>query len=53
MKEAEAAPERLLAVTCGCPGVVDYERGVVIFAPNLAGWSHVAVRDIRIIEGLE
>ena len=46
MKEAEAPPERLLAVTCGAPGVVDYERGVVILAPNLVGWSNVAVRDI-------
>ena len=46
MKETEAPPERLLAVTCGAPGVVDYERGVVILAPNLVGWSNVAVRDI-------
>jgi glucokinase len=46
MKETEAPPERLLAVTCGAPGVVDYDRGVVILAPNLVGWSNVAVRDI-------
>ena len=46
MKEAEAPADRLLAVTCGVPGSVDYERGVVILAPNLVGWSNVAVREV-------
>jgi glucokinase len=46
MKEAEAPAERLLALTCGVPGSVDYERGVVILAPNLVGWSNVAVREV-------
>jgi predicted NBD/HSP70 family sugar kinase len=45
MKDAEAPVEKLLAVAVGCPGVVDYGRGVVGFAPNLSGWSNVAVRD--------
>ena len=46
MKDVEAPEDRLLAVAVGCPGVVDYARGVVGFAPNLSGWSNVSVRDI-------
>jgi len=46
MREAGAPPERLLAVTAGAPGVVDYERGMVLLAPNLDGWSNVPVREI-------
>jgi glucokinase len=46
MKDVEAPEDKLLAVAVGCPGVVDYARGVVGFAPNLNGWSNVSVRDI-------
>ena len=46
MREVDAPPERLLAVAAGVPGVVDYERGVVMLAPNLSGWENVAMRDI-------
>ena len=45
MCEAGAPPDRLLAVGAGAPGVVDVNRGVVVLAPNLAGWSNVPMRD--------
>jgi glucokinase len=48
----EESAEKLLAVAVGVPGVVDYNRGVVPLAPNLNGWTNVAVRDTleRILE---
>jgi predicted NBD/HSP70 family sugar kinase len=52
MREEAAPSDKLLAVAVGVPGVVDYDRGVVPLAPNLNGWTNVAVRDIleRILE---
>ena len=52
MREEAAPSDKLLAVAVGVPGVVDYDRGVVTLAPNLSGWTNVAVRDIleRILE---
>jgi predicted NBD/HSP70 family sugar kinase len=52
MREEEAPSDKLLAVAVGVPGVVDYDRGVVPLAPNLSGWTNVAVRDIleRLLE---
>lgn len=46
MSDAEAPLERLLVVGAGAPGVVDTDTGTVSFAPNLKGWSNVAMRDI-------
>lgn len=43
--EAGAAPDKLVAVAAGAPGVVDPDRGVVVLAPNLRGWSAVPMRD--------
>ena len=45
MAGAGVLPDRLLAVCSGAPGVVDVERGVVVLAPNLEGWSAVPMRD--------
>jgi len=33
------------AVGVGAPGPVQWDAGVVLFAPNLTGWENVAVRD--------
>jgi glucokinase len=46
MREAEVPPDRLLAVGAGAPGAVDRDRGIVILAQNLEGWSQVPMRDI-------
>jgi len=46
MKDAEAPPQRLLAVGAGAPGAVDTHHGTVGMAPNLRGWSDVPMRDI-------
>lgn len=45
MAEAHVPDGRLLMVAAGAPGVVDLDRGVVILAPNLKGWSNVPMRD--------
>jgi glucokinase len=46
MREAQAPVDRLLAVAAGAPGAVDHRQGIVAFAPNLEGWTQVAMRDI-------
>src|SRR5687768_14669284 len=46
MRDADAPMQRLLVVGAGAPGAVDYDTGVVSFAPNLKGWSNVPMRDI-------
>jgi glucokinase len=46
MRQAGVPADRLLSVGAGAPGWVDWDRGIVVFAPNLNGWSEVAVRDI-------
>lgn len=48
MADAGVAPDRLLAVGAGAPGVVDENSGVVVVAPNLNGWHNVPMR--RILE---
>ena len=45
MCEARVSPDRLLTVCAGAPGVVDLDRGIVVLAPNLTGWSAVRMRD--------
>jgi len=37
--------ERLLGVAVGAPGLVDYQTGTLLFAPNLR-WQDVPLRDI-------
>lgn len=39
-----AAPLRHLTV--GAPGITDAERGIVLAAPNLPGWTAVPLRDL-------
>jgi predicted NBD/HSP70 family sugar kinase len=46
MKDAQAPPQRLLAVGAGAPGAVDTHRGTVGMAPNLRDWTDVPMRDI-------
>jgi predicted NBD/HSP70 family sugar kinase len=46
MRQAGVAADRLLAVGAGAPGWVDYERGIVVFAPNLGGWSKVPMAEV-------
>ena len=45
MTEAGAPPDHLLSVVAGAPGVVDLDRGIVVLAPNLSGWSAVAMQE--------
>ncbi len=42
-REARVPRAGLLSVVAGMPGAVDGERGVVLLAPNLKGWSEVPV----------
>ena len=46
MQEAHLPPERLVAVGAGAPGAVAWNTGVVTFAPNLGGWTHVPMREV-------
>jgi predicted NBD/HSP70 family sugar kinase len=46
MQDAHLPPERLVAVGAGAPGAVAWDTGVVTFAPNLGGWTHVPMRAV-------
>jgi predicted NBD/HSP70 family sugar kinase len=46
MRESKVPAERLVTVGAGAPGAVAWDSGVVTFAPNLGGWSHVPMRDV-------
>jgi glucokinase len=44
LREAHVPDDRLLALVVGVPGPVDLGTGMVIYAPNLAGWHQVPLR---------
>jgi predicted NBD/HSP70 family sugar kinase len=46
MKDAATPAQRLIVVGAGAPGAVERDTGIVSFAPNLAGWTKVPMRDI-------
>jgi glucokinase len=46
MDEAGVPAGRLAVVAAGAPGVVDLDRGTVVIAPNLEGWSAVPMREV-------
>jgi predicted NBD/HSP70 family sugar kinase len=46
MRESKVPVERLVTVGAGAPGAVAWDSGVVTFAPNLGGWSHVPMREV-------
>jgi len=46
MRQAGVPADRLLAVGAGAPGWVDCDRGIVVFAPNLDGWSRVPMAEM-------
>jgi len=46
LEQARLPMERLVAVGAGAPGAVAWDTGVVTFAPNLGGWTHVPMRDV-------
>jgi predicted NBD/HSP70 family sugar kinase len=46
MRQANLAPERLIAVGAGAPGAVEFDKGIVTEAPNLRSWSRVPMRAI-------
>ena len=46
MQDAHLPAERLVAVGAGAPGAVAWDTGVVTFAPNLGGWTHVPMREV-------
>lgn len=37
---------RILHLTIGAPGITDVDRGVVLAAPNLQGWTEVPLREL-------
>jgi glucokinase len=37
------SPEDILCIGLGIPGLLDRERGLSIFSPNLPGWEHIDV----------
>ncbi len=41
--EAGVAPTDLWSVAVGTPGIVDHERGEVVLAPSIPGWSSLPV----------
>lgn len=41
--EAGVNPKGIQGIGIGCPGLVNPEKGILIFAPNL-GWSNMALR---------
>jgi predicted NBD/HSP70 family sugar kinase len=46
MQDAHLPPDRLVALGAGAPGAVAWDTGVVTFAPNLGGWTHVPMREV-------
>ena len=45
MADTGVPADRLLSVVAGAPGVVDLDRGIVVLAPNLSGWSAVPMQE--------
>jgi len=46
VEHAEGGAAGVNGVGIGSPGPLDLKRGIVIFAPNLAGWENVPLRDM-------
>jgi glucokinase len=42
--ECDLTPEQIRGVGIGAPGAVDSESGKVLFAPNLPGWTDIALK---------
>ncbi|MFH0800698.1 MAG: ROK family protein [Pseudomonadota bacterium] len=40
------APGPVIALGCGVPGIVDFEKGIVYSSPNLPEWGDVPVREL-------
>ena len=40
---AEMTKRRISAIGLGAPGVVDNQRGLVVYATNLPGWKNIAL----------
>ena len=45
-QENKIARKDILGVGIGLPGLVDFQRGVVIFMPNIRGWQNVPLKTI-------
>ncbi len=45
MKQAGISGDQVAAVGIGAPGPLDGERGIVLSAPNLPGWSNVPLAE--------
>ncbi len=44
LRELWPAGHEVLAISVGAPGQVDPERGMIIAAPNIAGWTNLHLR---------
>ncbi|MFN0080143.1 MAG: ROK family protein [Prosthecobacter sp.] len=45
IEEAGVNPKGIQGIGIGCPGLVNPEKGILIFAPNL-GWTNMALRKL-------
>jgi predicted NBD/HSP70 family sugar kinase len=42
----EHGEEKLMAICVGVSGMVDYNKGRIIFCPNISGWNDLTIADI-------
>lgn len=43
---AGLSKKQIIGVGIGLPGLIDYEKGVVRFLPNIPGWRNVRLKSI-------
>ena len=46
VENVEGGKEGVAGIGIGSPGPLELESGVVVFAPNMAGWDNVPLRDM-------
>ncbi|WP_420236944.1 ROK family transcriptional regulator [Telmatobacter bradus] len=44
--DAVISPDKIVHLAVGAPGITDVKRGVVLSAPNLTGWTDVALQQM-------
>lgn len=46
MEKARTGRQSIIGIGIGAPGLVDTRKGIVIFSPNLAGWTDINLKEI-------
>ncbi len=46
IKKSRTDKENIIGIGIGATGLVDSKRGLVIFSPNLSGWSNIKLKEI-------